>query len=274
MAKIAVLGYGTVGSGVYEVIKTNQAIVNGNAGDDIEIKYVLDLRDFPGDPVEEILVHDYDVIVNDPEVSVVVEVMGGVEPAYTFVKNALLKGKSVCTSNKALVAAKGPELIRIAREKDINFFFEASVMTEAGLLPGGFIANQTPGYDHAEVAFEITDNATAMTNAYELGEQVRLVQKGAYLQYTASPTELQRLADQGNIIVRATDSQSGSDIAGISSADGRVLGLMANPEYAIEEGFGTDHPDGPGLGVDGQGLFISIVRAAGAVTSEGVRVGE
>lgn len=148
------------------------------------------------------------------------------------------------------------------------------ILTEAGLLPGGFIANQTPGYDHAEVAFEITDNATAMTNAYELGEQVRLVQKGAYLQYTASPTELQRLADQGNIIVRATDSQSGSDIAGISSADGRVLGLMANPEYAIEEGFGTDHPDGPGLGVDGQGLFISIVRAAGAVTSEGVRVGE
>ncbi len=126
MVNIAVLGYGTVGSGVVEVINTNHKSINKRAGDDIYIKYVLDLRDFPGDPVQDVLVHDYEVIVNDPEVDIVVEVMGGIEPAYTFVKRALLSGKSVCTSNKALVAKHGPELMEIAREQDINFLFEAS----------------------------------------------------------------------------------------------------------------------------------------------------
>lgn len=127
MINIAVLGYGTVGSGVVEVINTNKAIVNKNAGQKINIKYVLDLREFPGDPVMDILVHDYDVILNDPEVEVIAEVMGGIEPAYTFVKSALEKGKSVCTSNKELVAAHGPELLRIAKEHNRNFMFEASV---------------------------------------------------------------------------------------------------------------------------------------------------
>ena len=126
MINVAVLGYGTVGSGVVEVINTNHESINKRAGQEINVKYVLDLRDFPGDPVEKILVHDYEQIVNDPEVDIVVEVMGGVEPAYTFVKKALLAGKNVCTSNKALVADKGRELMEIAREKSINFLFEAS----------------------------------------------------------------------------------------------------------------------------------------------------
>ena len=127
MVNIAVLGYGTVGSGVVEVIKTNGVLINQRVGDEIRIKYVLDLRDFPGDPVQEILVHDFDVILNDPEVRIVVEVMGGVEPAYTFVKKCLLAGKSVATSNKALVAKHAAELLSIARDKNINFLFEASV---------------------------------------------------------------------------------------------------------------------------------------------------
>lgn len=126
MINVAVLGYGTVGSGVVEVINTNHESINKRAGQEINVKYVLDLRNFPGDPVEKILVHDYEQIVNDPEVDIVVEVMGGVEPAYTFVKKALLAGKNVCTSNKALVADKGRELMDIAREKSINFLFEAS----------------------------------------------------------------------------------------------------------------------------------------------------
>ena len=126
MINVAVLGYGTVGRGVVEVINTNHESINKRAGQEINVKYVLDLRDFPGDPVEKILVHDYEQIVNDPEVDIVVEVMGGVEPAYTFVKKALLAGKNVCTSNKALVADKGRELMDIAREKSINFLFEAS----------------------------------------------------------------------------------------------------------------------------------------------------
>lgn len=126
MINIAVLGYGTVGSGVVEVINTNQDSINRRAGDEIRIKYVLDLRDFPGDPVQEVLVYDYETIVNDPEVDIVVEVMGGLEPAHTFVKRALEAGKSVATSNKALVAKFGPELMNIARNKNINFLFEAS----------------------------------------------------------------------------------------------------------------------------------------------------
>lgn len=127
MVNIAVMGYGTVGSGVVEVINTNGAIINKRAGDEINVKYVLDIRDFPGDPIQEKIVHDVDVIINDPEVQIVVEVMGGIEPAYTFVKRCLEAGKSVATSNKALVAKHGAELLSIARDRDINFLFEASV---------------------------------------------------------------------------------------------------------------------------------------------------
>ena len=123
MKNIAILGYGTVGSGVYKIIKDNNSHVSRRAGEEIKVKYVLDLRDFPGDPVEEVLVHDVDVIMEDESVDVVVEVMGGVEPAYTFVKRALLAGKSACTSNKELVAKHGAELISIAQEKNVNFFF-------------------------------------------------------------------------------------------------------------------------------------------------------
>ena len=126
MIQIAVLGYGTVGSGVVEVINTNHESINKRVGQEVNIKYVLDLRDFPGDPVEKILVHDYETIINDPEVDIVVEVMGGVEPAYTFTKRALQAGKSVCTSNKELVARHGLELLKIAEEKNINYMFEAS----------------------------------------------------------------------------------------------------------------------------------------------------
>lgn len=127
MIKIAVMGYGTIGSGVVEVLATNKDSIAKRAGDEIEVKYVLDLREFPGDPIEDKVVHDYQTIVNDPEVSVVVETMGGVEPAYTFVKAMLEAGKHVTTSNKALVADKGAELIALAKAKNVNFLFEASV---------------------------------------------------------------------------------------------------------------------------------------------------
>lgn len=127
MVKTAVLGYGTVGSGIVEVIKTNQEMVNKKAGVDIDVKYILDLRDFPGDPYENLVVHDVEAILNDEEISIICEAMGGIEPAYTFTKRALMAGKSVCTSNKELVAKHGPELIQIAREHDCNYLFEASV---------------------------------------------------------------------------------------------------------------------------------------------------
>ncbi|MBO5509317.1 MAG: homoserine dehydrogenase [Lachnospiraceae bacterium] len=127
MINVAVLGYGTVGSGVVEVLSTNHDSIAKRAGQEINVKYVLDLRDFPGDPVEEILVHDYNIILNDPEVDIVVEVMGGLKPAYQFTKDALMAGKSVATSNKELVAAHGSELLAIAKEKKVNYLFEASV---------------------------------------------------------------------------------------------------------------------------------------------------
>ena len=127
MVKIAVLGYGTVGSGVVEVLRTNQKVIDERLGEELRVKYVLDLRDFPDDPVQELITHDFEDIVNDEEVRIVVEVMGGIEPAYTFVKRSLEAGKSVATSNKALVAKHGAELLRIAKEKNVNFLFEASV---------------------------------------------------------------------------------------------------------------------------------------------------
>lgn len=127
MVNIAVLGYGTVGSGVVEVLATNYDAIAKRAGDEINVKYVLDLRDFPDDPIQKKVVHDYQVILDDPEIKIVVEVMGGVEPAYTFVKKALLAGKSVATSNKELVAKHGAGLLEIARERNVNFLFEASV---------------------------------------------------------------------------------------------------------------------------------------------------
>ncbi len=127
MAKIAILGYGTVGSGIVEVIQTNQLSINKKANQEIEIAHVLDLREFPGSPIEDVLTNDYETILNDPEVEVVAEVMGGVEPAYTFVKKALEAGKSCVTSNKELVAQHGPELLKMAKDRQLNFLFEASV---------------------------------------------------------------------------------------------------------------------------------------------------
>ena len=127
MTNVAVLGYGTVGSGVVEVIEKNKAEVSKKAGTELNVKYILDLRDFPGDPHEDKVVHDFEIILNDAEVSIVCETMGGVRPAYDFTKKALLKGKSVCTSNKELVANHGPELIAIAKENNCNYMFEASV---------------------------------------------------------------------------------------------------------------------------------------------------
>ena len=127
MIQVAVLGYGTVGSGVVEVIEKNKAEINKKSGEALNIKYILDLRDFPGDPYEDKVVHDVNVIMDDPEVKIICETMGGLKPAYDFTKRALLAGKSVCTSNKELVAAHGPELIRIAHENKCNYLFEASV---------------------------------------------------------------------------------------------------------------------------------------------------
>ena len=127
MIKVAILGHGTVGSGVYEVFEMNAGKIARAAGEPVEVQYVLDLRDFSHLPYGNKFVNDFSVIENDPEVTVVCEVMGGGRAAYDFTKRCLLAGKSVCTSNKELVATKGEELLRIAKEKNVNYLFEASV---------------------------------------------------------------------------------------------------------------------------------------------------
>ncbi len=127
MMNVAVMGYGTIGSGVVEILEQNKDIIARQTGDTVNVKYILDLREFPGTPIEKKIVHDFSVIEKDPEVSMVIETMGGLNPAYPFVKASLQAGKHVATSNKALVAAYGTELLKIAEENQVNFLFEASV---------------------------------------------------------------------------------------------------------------------------------------------------
>jgi homoserine dehydrogenase len=182
MVKIAVLGYGTVGSGVVEVLETNGASITKRAGDEVVVKYVLDLRDFPGDKIQERIVHDYNIILQDSEISIIVETMGGTKPAYDFVKAALMAGKSVCTSNKELVASHGAELLRIARENTVNFLFEASVgggipiirplnrcLTADEIEEINGILNGTTNYILTKMANEGSDFEDVLKEAQELG---------------------------------------------------------------------------------------------------------
>lgn len=127
MAKIAILGHGTVGSGVAEVILTHAESIKRRAGEEISIKYILDRKDFPQLSYKDLFVKDFNIILNDPEVSTVVEVMGGLHPSFDYAKACLENGKNVVTSNKELVAAKGNELLKIAKKNNLNFLFEASV---------------------------------------------------------------------------------------------------------------------------------------------------
>ena len=126
MVKVAVMGHGVVGSGVVELLMKNSESITKKAGQEIEVKYILDLKEFDV-PYKDKFTKDFNVILNDPEISIVAEVMGGLSPAFDFVKSLLEHGKSVVTSNKELVAAKGATLLKIAKDHNVNFFFEASV---------------------------------------------------------------------------------------------------------------------------------------------------
>ncbi len=182
MINIAVLGYGTVGSGVVEIINRNNALVSGNVQDDIQVKYVLDLREFPGDPVEKVLTHDFNDILTDEGVSIVVETMGGVHPAYEFSKQALEAGKSVCTSNKELVASCGHDLMETAKAHGVNYMFEAScgggipiIRPLYSCLTGDVIEeitgilNGTTNYILSKMAAEGADFADVLKQAQDLG---------------------------------------------------------------------------------------------------------
>ncbi len=180
--KIAVMGYGTIGSGVVEVLKINHEKIARRAGENVEVKYILDLREFPGDPMEDKISHDYQMIVDDPEIGIVVETMGGVEPAYTFVRAMLEAGKQVTTSNKNLVAARGAELVAVAREHGVNFQFEASVgggipiirplnkcLTADEIEEISAILNGTTNYMLTKMADEGADFAEVLKDAQDKG---------------------------------------------------------------------------------------------------------
>lgn len=180
---VAVLGYGTVGSGVVELIyKNHDSIVKKSMQDSLELKYILDIREFPDSPYKDKFTKDFNIILNDPEVQIVVETMGGATFAYDCVKKLLLAGKSVVTSNKELVAQYGYELLTIAEEKNANFLFEASVgggipiirpitqclaANEIDQIAG--ILNGTTNYILTKMITEKASFDDALKNAQELG---------------------------------------------------------------------------------------------------------
>lgn len=179
---VGILGYGTVGSGVFEILRENDQLIAERAGEEISVKHVLDLRDFPGDPVESVLTHDFKEIEMDDEVQVVVETMGGLHPAYEFVKACLERGKSVCTSNKALVADFGPELIQLAKDRNASFLFEASVgggipiirplqssLSPDDILEISGILNGTTNYILTEMKEKGADFDSVLKDAQALG---------------------------------------------------------------------------------------------------------
>lgn len=182
MIKVAILGYGTVGSGVAQVLSDNKEIIASKLGEELELKYILDLRDFPGDVNEDKVVHDIDVILSDPEIKIICETMGGVNPAYKFSKDALEKGISVCTSNKELVENHGVELIATAKKNGCNYLFEASVGGGIPILRAlntslageeivriMGILNGTTNYILTKMAKEGADYASTLREAQELG---------------------------------------------------------------------------------------------------------
>ena len=182
MIKVAVLGYGTVGSGVVQVLQDNADVIRARVGEDIEVKYILDLRDFAGDKNEGLVVHDVNIILDDPEVNIVCETMGGVHPAYDFSMSALKAGKCVCTSNKELVENHGPELIATARANGCNYLFEAAVgggipiiramntsLAQEKIVKIMGILNGTTNYILTKMAKDGVSYETVLKEAQELG---------------------------------------------------------------------------------------------------------
>jgi len=198
MIHIAILGYGTVGSGVAEVLATNMQTISGRVDKTINIKYILDLRDFPDSPYGEKHVKDFSIIDNDPDIKIVVEVMGGSGAAYQFTKASLEKGRSVVTSNKELVALHGAELLSIAKKNNTNYLFEASVGGGIPIIKG---INQCLAANKIEEVYGILNGTTN----YILS---KMVQEGSTFEYALK--EAQELG--------YAEADPTADIAGIDAA--------------------------------------------------------
>lgn len=230
MVNIALLGFGTVGSGTAEVIKENRQLIEKHISEEINIKYILDLRDFPDSEFAGLIIHDFNTILNDPEVSIVVEMLGGSHPAYDFTKAALMKGKSVVTSNKECVAGYGCELLDIATENGCRYLFEAAVgggipiirpLTDA-LAPVRInsisgILNGTTNYILTEMATKQADFSAALSEAQEKGYAER--DPKADVEGYDAARKIVILAAMASGVLIDPDSIHREGITGIKSAD-------------------------------------------------------
>ncbi len=207
MAKIAILGFGTVGSGVLDVIAQNSATISKRAGEDVSVKYVCDIRDFSTHENAKLFVNNIDVVLNDPEVKVVVETIGGLNPAYLYVKQSLMSKRHVVTSNKELVAAHGAELLRIAMQNNVCFLFEASV--------GGGTPVITPLHQclAANVVSEISGIVNGTTNfmltkmaqeGLSFDDALKIAQELGYAETTDPSADVDGLDAQRKITILAS----------------------------------------------------------------------
>ena len=222
MKKIAILGFGVVGSGVAEVLTQNKEIIENRLNEEIEIKYILDLRDFPDSPFADKVVHDFNLILNDPEISIVAEMMGGSHPAYDFSKSALLAKKNVVTSNKEVVSKFGTELLSIARENGVRYLFEASV-------GGGIPIIRPIGNDLVSNKIESIDGILNGTTNYIL---TQMMENGTSFEDALSDAQRKGYAEAD-----PTADVEGIDAARkISILSALSFGVSVSPDHIFRNG--------------------------------------
>lgn len=213
MAKIAILGFGNIGSGVLEVLRQNGAALTQRAGQPLDVKYIMDVRDFSQSPDAKLFVNNVDVILEDAEVSTVVETIGGTDPAYYYVKSALCAGKNVCTSNKELVARHGAELIALAKQHKVAFLFEASV--------GGGMPLIAP--IRGSLAANVIESVHGIVNGTTNFMLTRMEEEG--MDFAAALAEAQRLG-------YAETRDPSADVDGFDA--GRKIAILASLLYGTE----------------------------------------
>ena len=287
MVNVAILGFGTIGSGVFTVLDQNREVVTKNVGEEVRVKYVLDLREFPGQPVEKVLVHDIKDIIEDPEVDIVVETMGGLHPAYDFTKAALEAGKNACTSNKAVVAEFGTELMQVAKANNCSYLFEASCgggipiirnihscLTADVIDEVSGILNGTTNYILTQMTDNGLDYATALKQAQDLGYAERnpeadveghdaqrkisilsALAYGQFIDYTDVPTEgISKISAEDIEYAKAMGRKikllgySQKTEAGVCAMVSPIMIKPAHPLYSVDDVFNAIFVHGNMLG--------------------------
>ncbi len=308
MTNIAIIGFGVVGGGITEVIRSNADAIKRACGDEIYVKYILDLRDFPDSPYADRVIHDFDIIKNDPEVSIVCETMGGVNPAFDYSMKAMRAGKSVITSNKELVANRGVELMEEAKKNGVSYLFEASAgggIPEIRSLRTSFggdtiseidgILNGTTNYILTQMETSDADFADALADAQKKGyaeadptadvEGIDAARKIVILAALA----FGKLLDPNKVYAEGITKISRSDmkiarafgytiklIAHSEKVDGKILAMvsprlvpMSNPLHSISDVF-----NGVMLDTDMLGQAMFYGRGAGKLPTASAVVGD